>query len=168
MDVHGGLASWLCSRHNIVWHPDPDDHPSHGRKLRFPGLAWDLVGVRGHPGLVRDQRVWSTELAILANSCVCNRDDGIFCLHGPSVDQRAESLSHSSLDWVLEYWRVVEYDPCYLGRATIRHQHADWCGHGMFETRSCQVFINHELTKLRRLHTWQKKSKTPLLLSLAQ
>jgi hypothetical protein len=139
MDVHSGLASGLCSRHHIVWHPDSDYYPPHGRKLRVPSMARDLVGVRSHTGLVRDQCVWSTELAVLADSCVCNRDDGILCLHGPGLDQRAESISHSSLDWVFEYWWMVEYDPCCLGRPTIRHQYADWCGYGTFETHSCQV-----------------------------
>jgi hypothetical protein len=90
-------------------------------------MARDLVGVRSHTGLLRDQRVWSTKLGILANPCVCNRDYGILCLHDPSVDQRTESISHRSLDWVLKYWRMVEYDPCRLGRSTIGHQYADRC-----------------------------------------
>jgi hypothetical protein len=102
-------------------------------------MARDLVGIRSHTGLVRDQRVWCKKPAILANSCVCDRDYGILCLHGPSVDQRTESIPHGSLDWVLKYWRVVEYDACCLGRSTIGHQYADWCGYGTFETRSCQV-----------------------------
>jgi hypothetical protein len=139
MDVHSGLASGLCSRHHLDWHPDPDYHPSHGRKLRIPSMARYLVGVRSHTGLVYDQRVWSSKLGILADPCICDRDDGVLCVHSPSVDQRAESITHSSLDWLLEYWRMVEYDFGCLGRSTIRHQHADWCGYGSFKSRSFQV-----------------------------
>ena len=102
-------------------------------------MARYLVGVRSHPGLVRDQRVWSSKLGILADPCVRDRDHGILCVRGPSVDQRAESIPHSSLEWLLEYWRMVEYDTCCPGRSIIWHQYADWCGYGPFKSGSCQV-----------------------------